>query len=729
MELTNYKTKIEIYGPLIAFILVALWKLPWPIIAPSTGLDPSYIIGMNLAFLENIQFGKDLAFTYGVLGFLFEPTLLDYSLWKSALAFHILVDFFYTISLYLFIRALSAKWYHYLMLIPIMLVNIIDYQVMVTLAASISLYTIIIRSKSDWISSLTLVFIGVILSIVSLIKFNLLFISVYLILITSFALILRNKTITQCIYLLLAYILSFTAMWRITGQDFTNLNGYIISGLEISRGYNEAMGLAGARWQLIIGLFSICVLVIIFLHFLINNNRDMIIFFILNLFSLFSFFKLGFVRQDLHIKIFFLGYMIFFGLLLVVQFLDWQREKRTNWIYVLLLIFTFLYLIIINNKDIFIFWVQNLFSLFSFFELSFVRQDLHVQIFSLGFVIFVGLLLVVQFLDWQKEKKSNWVYLSISLNLIILFILILGASNIGIGLFDNDYAGKISEYERSINMLNNRTLFEDQVMDYQKNVKNNYPLDQKTIKYIDGKTIDIFPWDTAMCWAYGLNWSPRPVFQSISAYTTYLDDMNSRHFMGEGAPKMILYAFKSKDGRYPPFDEPATFQTILRNYAYVSSIGEFALLEYSSNMSEQYPEVDLGRIESKFGAFIPVPEWNKGFVFGHLEISDSLLGRMISIVYKPSQIYIQFKFIDGTTSRKFRFIPDNAKNGLFLSQYMETLDDLSLLFKGKIIKDNVIEGICIEADKPSYYSDVIKIEFKGVPASISMDRSNLTLST
>jgi hypothetical protein len=444
---------------------------------------------------------------------------------------------------------------------------------------------------------------------------------------------------------LLTYILSFASIWRIAGQDFINLKGYFASGFEISKGYNDAMGISGPGWQVYLGLASIFVLGLIFLYFLITANKNMILFFILNLFSLFSFFKLGFVRQD----------------------------------------------------------------------------GGHLESFFLGFIIFFGLLLVVQFLDWYKEKKTNGIYISTFLNIVILLVLIIGANNAGMGFFSSEHVTeKLSSYELAINMLSNRTLFESQKIAALENVKNNYPMDPQLIKYIDRKTVDIFPWDIALCWAYGMKWSPRPIFQSYSAYTASLDDMNSQHFIGVHAPQAILYAFKSIDGRYPLFDEPATFRTILRDYVYVNSTNEFALLGKNiSNTKSRDQQIDLGKIDTKFGTYIPVPKYSGGFVFGHIELSQSLLGTIVGALYKPSPIYIQFKFIDGSNSSKFRLISDDSKNGLFLSEYIENIDDLSLLFKRIVVKYNIIDGIYIETDQPEQYDDIIKIEFNGMPTNIS----------
>lgn len=639
-------TDIILYGLLIIYLLLALWKLPWPIVYPTMGLDPSWNIGINLAFLDNLQFGKDVAFTYGVLGFLYNPLLLDYNLWRLALFFALFVNFLYVISVYLFLRALSAKWYHYVILIPILLFTFPHSTVeppILLLAISMCIYAIIIRSKPDWITSFGLIAIGSLLSIASLIKFNMLLVSVYIVIITFFVLILRNSYVKYGFYFLLSYILSFIILLRITEQDLKNITLYLYNGLELSNGYNEAMAVSGPSWQVYLGLLSIFILTTLFIYFLCTNDKDIILFFILNLLLLFASFKLGFVRHDGHV-------LTFLGI----------------------------------------------------------------------FIIFIGLILIVLLQEWENKRRTNWMYLCIFLTITILITLIFSINIIAPWILHDDVLAKSSSNKLSANMLENRAIFEGQLKTNKEKVMHDYPLDQQIIKYIGNNTVDVIPWDIALCWAYGLNWSPRPVFQSYSAFTSRLDVINSQHFIGLKAPQAILFSYKSIDGRYPLFDEPATFRTILCNYTYVNSSGEFALLTRSSNKNQD-PEVDLGTIVSKFGAFIPVPKYNKGFVFGHLSISHSLLGKSLTVLYKSSPIYIRFKFIEGGVSERFRLIPDNAKNGLFLSEYVESTNDLSSVLQGKMIKDIAIDGIYIEAGNPAEYQDLIKISFKGLPANISSE--------
>ena len=46
------------------------------------------------------------------------------------------------------------------------------------------------------------------------------------------------------------------------------------------------------------------------------------------------------------------------------------------------------------------------------------------------------------------------------------------------------------------------------------------------LEKVQGKTIDIIPWEFSLIPGNQLNWKPRPIIQSYSAYTEKLDELN-----------------------------------------------------------------------------------------------------------------------------------------------------------------------------------------------------------
>jgi len=634
-------SKTKKFAPLF-FILIGIWTLPWPMIPPGSGLDPSWVIGINMALLENLQFGKDIVFTFGPLGFLWTPVLIDYNLWSLSLFFCIFFHILFIGSIFLLLRKLPARWYHYIMLIPILIFAVPSPDFKLPITALIFIYTIILSTKSNWKDLVWLILLGFLLSIASLIKFNMFLISTSIILASFLTFTLARKGSKYGICLLLSYFIFLISLWLIGGQDTSNLIGYLLNGIEISSGYTAAMAIQGPSWHVYVGLISILSLVLLFIYSVRENKRNTLFFLLLNLGILFSAFKYGFVRHDLHILCFFRVYLLFFGLFLIIT-----------------------------------------------------PQEI------------------------SKTKKIS--YSIISLNTFMILILMFSIYLVAPWILNDNIMTKSSSYGLAASFLTNPTLFHETVESHKERIRKDYPLGQQIVEYIDGKAVDIFPWDIALCWAYNFNWYPRPVFQSYSAYTQHLDKINSKHFTANSSPQAILYAYKSIDGRYPLFDEPATFRSILCNYTYLNKSGEFIVLKHSINAGKCDSEVTLGTIKAKIGQIIQIPKYNNGFVFGYIELNYSLLGKIMRILYKPSTAYVQFRFkFKDTTyySKKFRFIPDVAKNGVLLSQYVGNINDLKRIFSGKVARD--IDAIVLSVDKPLHYKRDVRVRFIGVPANINI---------
>ena len=160
---------------IISFIIISNWSAFWGTL-PSQGLDPSWLIGLNIAYLKNFQFGKDIIFTFGPLGFLWIPVIIDYNLWMLSTYFSIFTDLILIFSMIILFNNLSAKYYHYLILVPIILFSIlpniaaVEYKLCIT--SMILIYIVLIKNYSFRVRLLAIMTSGLLLSIATLIKFN-----------------------------------------------------------------------------------------------------------------------------------------------------------------------------------------------------------------------------------------------------------------------------------------------------------------------------------------------------------------------------------------------------------------------------------------------------------------------------------------------------------------------------------------------------------------------------
>jgi hypothetical protein len=112
-----------------------------------------------------------------------------------------------------------------------------------------------------------------------------------------------------------------------------------------------------------------------------------------------------------------------------------------------------------------------------------------------------------------------------------------------------------------------------------KGMQSVYGLDQRTLALLQGKTVDVSPWETGIVWAYGLNWKPQPMPQTYAAYTPWLDERNAAVLASSEGPQRILrhlmhpnaiadsHILKtSLDDRYAVYDSPAATLAMLCHF-------------------------------------------------------------------------------------------------------------------------------------------------------------------
>jgi hypothetical protein len=221
--------------------------------------------------------------------------------------------------------------------------------------------------------------------------------------------------------------------------------------------------------------------------------------------------------------------------------------------------------------------------------------------------------------------------------------------------------------------------------------------------------MDVFPYDIGVAEAYDFNWHPRPVFQSFSAYTEYLDSLNAKYYMSASSPEYILYALGTIDSRYEIFDEPATFRTLLLKYEPCALDRNFIVL-HKKDAADIAAEEYAGTEIVKFGETIPVPKCSDGLLFAKIHIEHNLPGMVRKILYKSPDIYVTLFNNDtviGTKEQKFVF--SNAANGLFVSQYISDQNSLLEVWKGNIQQD--ITSIVFQTKYPEFFKDKITVEF------------------
>ena len=168
-----------------------------------------------------------------------------------------------------------------------------------------------------------------------------------------------------------------------------------------------------------------------------------------------------------------------------------------------------------------------------------------------------------------------------------------------------------------------------------------------------------------------MRWSPLPVFQSYSAYTTALDELNAERLRSAAAPTRILRErFDDVDGtpyavdrRFVWFESPAAMLETFCRYDELAANDRWQVLGRTTR-SCGAPEVistDVGaggRVRRR-----PRRDAARRFVIVRITgFPDGILDKLRTLAFRADEWYVEMP-----DRGRFRLVPGTADDGLILA--------------------------------------------------------------
>lgn len=192
-------------------------------------------------------------------------------------------------------------------------------------------------------------------------------------------------------------------------------------------------------------------------------------------------------------------------------------------------------------------------------------------------------------------------------------------------------------------------------------------------------TTDIYSYNQSYLISSQNNWSPRPIFQSYSVFTSHLAEDNKNHLESH-SPDNIIFKIEPIDGRVPSLEDGASWPILLTHYKPININKDFLFLRKRKNISQEQ-ELLLGSENHKLGELVILPE-QKNSIFATIEINPTIWGKLAILLFKPSQLQITLHLKNGET-KHYRLIASMAKSGFLLSPLIENTTEFSLLYQRK----------------------------------------------
>ncbi len=334
-------------------------------------------------------------------------------------------------------------------------------------------------------------------------------------------------------------------------------------------------------------------------------------------------------------------------------------------------------------------------AFFVMYKQGFVRADsghLH------DFFIFVPLLMLCV-PDVYRNFPRKWVIVPLLLALYVPYHFTLVTAK---GTLDiNNRLSKKDYINRCVNFSSMSGMFAFQ--------QNNSPIPPEMRSKIKNKTVDVFPWNIQLLLENNLKYSPRPVFQSYSAYTAYLEDLNFAHYNNVNtAPEFVIYDYFTIDNRYALFDEPKLSLALYKNYM-VAGVYDFQgrqLILLQKKPDFVPIKLVKGRQYTVNNAPIPVaPD-----VFYQLEVSENWKGKAVSVLHHSPVVIIGITKTDGTS--EFRNTSKMLlQSGIFADSFVGDTEHAAKFFGHTAAHDVKSYGIFFE--KPEFFNQNITVtEYK-----------------
>jgi hypothetical protein len=630
----SYKsTSYWAYNAILAVValLIALATIPSPRVPTEADqeatADASWCAVLEYAHQHGLQFGTDIVFTYGPLGFLTTPYLFSTPA-GPRFAVDLALAFVTALSVCSIARRLRVPWATVLITVYLLLGANIYPRTDLLLELNLVCWGILCiaaTGRSLVIYGLTLAGVAI---FASLVKITLLIIAVMTIVLVSCDLLLRNYR-RLGLGLVGLFLSGLILAWMAAGQNVLHLGTFLCRALITSLGYNNAMAYEGSvvlrGRALLTGCLAAATIITTRCGFtgsrFLNFRQLLLAGWLFGL--LFLVWKHGFVRTDLYHAGFFFGFAPILALAWA-SLADGNSDRSTT-----------------RGDGEESRGASATFKLIlssPFLARAFAVSCTLFALFTVQTMILPG--------DWQSSIAQP--FLAIRANALNL-------------LRPAAYQQQISaavEAEKQRNQLG--------------------PLHDR----IAQSTVDMFGCEQLAVLANGLNFRPRPVFQSYAAYSPSLMEWNQAFYQSQAAPEFVIFRLLGMDRKLPTLEDALVLRYLLINYELVASEVPFLLLQ--AKLPEP-PKLKLLKQETiSPGELLKLSGFGTTNLWLEMELKPTLLGRAREFLYQPakSRLVVSWSANGKESTRRFRAPAPMLAAGFLLSPLLLTADDVRGLYQG-----------------------------------------------
>ena len=639
----NFARPSRLYWTLRTFGFLGLVVLGFALPGmPSTGLDASWQMALGRFFTEGRQFGTEIVFTYGPLGWTMGNMYWGQQ-WGGLIGWHLLLAI---------VMALLVCWHagrlpvhrRVLFLLFYFLLGLRYEDILQQAALAMAGLELIRRSDARWQWS-SVALVGL-LALLSLVKFTNLLLAVAFVFLAA-ALPAWKRRWPQAWPVPVWFAGLLLLGWIACGQNPLNLPAYFRHSWEISSGYQDAMGWSCSTVELYHGL----------------------------------------------------GVAALLTAYLVVN--AWTGEDRKRSLILALAAATYLFL---NWKH------------------GFVRADGHQLVFyfaALALIAGTPLLL-------GDGSHRRW--LKSALLLAAALLALRGAELTVPGLARGAFATMEERARRNLQLVLHPAVvhaeYDNVLADARQGVA--MPLTQLVTKH---GTVDVLGFEQSVAILNELNYVPRPVFQSYSAYTPRLARLNLDYYTAERAPEFVLFKLHPIDERLASMDDAPLLPLLVERYTYLFSERGFTVWQRKPGAPRPATAPTVVReLTARLGQSVDVTDLATRNVWVNIDYELNTLGRLRRLLFKPPLLHLKVTDQAGTVS-VFRLPQRMGQAGFLLNPLLQDLADYMRAAAGDPRRRAASFAIEVAPNDRDCVAEEVALTLSTLPAHSASGIATLALGT
>jgi hypothetical protein len=279
-------------------LALALWTIvPWrpaPVSGDAPYLDPSWMVVLHLAFLDGLDFGQDIVFTYGPWGFVATRTYVPGTFGWLLTAWIVLAASIWYAAFAVALATMRSALWAALWMSALLLIVSLGFEAAYMAVAVLFVAAAAGDGRSRLLTGATAL-LAAVLAWLGLVKFTYFGLGTALVILVTAWLYATRRRVGPA---LPVYAVAWLALWLVARQPLGAAPDYVVNGLSVAAGYTPAMSL----WSdtplalLALGAAALTVAVVIARE-RVSGRRFPVIGTAYAL-TLYVAFKAGYVRQD-----------------------------------------------------------------------------------------------------------------------------------------------------------------------------------------------------------------------------------------------------------------------------------------------------------------------------------------------------------------------------------------------------------------------------------------------